>query len=532
MEKWQKKLLWVPLLILAAFPLAAAGGQAGGGGTASPSMGSGKITYPMDTPVTLTYWVELNANVADKFVNLGDTPFARELEKRTGVKVEYLHPPAGGAVEQFNLLIASGELPDLMDRNWVNDYSGGPERAIADGVILKLNDLLPQYAPNFTEYLRANPRFDRMVKTDDRSYYAFPFLRGDDRLCLWQGLLVRKDWLDELGLSIPETFDEWHTVLTAFKEKKGSPAPLTFVSQNGAFIYGYKIDRDFYLGEDGKVHWGSIEEAYRDYLTMMARWYKEGLFDPDFATITSNQITAKITGGVSGATHAGLGGSLGTWTTSARTRDPKFAMTGAPVPVAKKGDKPVIQNIDNPYQGQSTVITGSCKNVELAVRYLDWGYSQDGFWYYNYGTPGVSYNMVNNYPTLTPLILKNPDGLTAGQALASYTRANYNGPFVQDWAYYEQYLILPEQHQAIANWQLEEPYKYKLPPIQPNASESREYASIMSEVNTYRDEMAVKFILGTENLSSWTTYVNTLKRMRIDRAIAIQEAALARYNAR
>jgi putative aldouronate transport system substrate-binding protein len=495
-------------------------------------MGTGKITYPMDTNVTLTYWVELNVNVADKFVNLGDTPFARELEKRTGVKIEYLHPPIGGAVEQFNLLIASGELPDLIDRNWVNDYAGGPERAIADGIILKLNDMMPQYLPNFTEFLQANPRFDRMVKTDERSYYTFPFLRGDDKLCLWQGLLVRKDWLDELGLSIPETFDDWHTVLTAFKDRKGSPAPLTLTSSNGAFIYGYKIDRDFYLGEDGKIHWGSAEDSYRDYLAMMAQWYREGLFDPDFATVTGNQITAKITGGVSGATHAGLGGSLGTWTNSARTRDPKFSMTGAPVPVARRGDKPVIQNIDNPYGGGGTAITTSCKNVEVAARYLDWGYSQDGFWYYNYGTPGLTYNMVNNYPTFTPLILQNPDGWTVGQALAAYTRVNYSGPFAQDWSQYEQYLILPEQHQAIANWQLADPFKHKLPPIQPNASENREYAQIINEINTYRDEMSVKFILGTENLSSWDTYINTIKRMGIDRAIAVQEAALARYNAR
>jgi putative aldouronate transport system substrate-binding protein len=140
--------------------------------------------------------------------------------------------------------------------------------------------------------------------------------------------------------------------------------------------------------------------------------------------------------------------------------------------------------------------------------------------------------MVNNYPTFTPLILQNPDGWTVGQALAAYTRVNYSGPFAQDWSQYEQYLILPEQHQAIANWQLADPFKHKLPPIQPNASENREYAQILNEINTYRDEMSVKFILGTENLSSWDTYVNTIKRMGIDRAIAIQEAALARYNAR
>jgi putative aldouronate transport system substrate-binding protein len=54
----------------------------------------------------------------------------------------------------------------------------------------------------------------------------------------------------------------------------------------------------------------------------------------------------------------------------------------------------------------------------------------------------------------------------------------------------------------------------------------------MNEINTYQSEMEIKFILGTENLSGWDTYVSTIKRMGIDRAIEIQNAALARYNAR
>ncbi|MDR0450475.1 MAG: hypothetical protein LBH26_04340 [Treponema sp.] len=54
----------------------------------------------------------------------------------------------------------------------------------------------------------------------------------------------------------------------------------------------------------------------------------------------------------------------------------------------------------------------------------------------------------------------------------------------------------------------------------------------MSEVTAYRDEMNAKFLLGTESLSNWDNYVNTIRRMGIDRAIAIQNAALARYNAR
>jgi putative aldouronate transport system substrate-binding protein len=68
--------------------------------------------------------------------------------------------------------------------------------------------------------LKAHPEYDRMIRTDNGSYYCFPMLRDDPRLLNATGLIIRKDWLDELGLAVPTTIDEWYTVLRAFKEKR------------------------------------------------------------------------------------------------------------------------------------------------------------------------------------------------------------------------------------------------------------------------------------------------------------------------
>ena len=96
-----------------------------------------------------------------------------------------------------------------------------------------------------------------------------------------QGPIVRKDWLDELGLSMPETIDEWHNVLTQFKEKKGAAAPLAYhdnMLRNGDFIGAYGIKMDFFI-ENGKVVYGPYDKRYKDFLTTFAQWYKEGLID-------------------------------------------------------------------------------------------------------------------------------------------------------------------------------------------------------------------------------------------------------------
>ncbi len=51
-----------------------------------------KSVYPLNSKVTLDYWVAMNDNVLLSVKNYGDTPFAKELQKRTGIKINYIHP--------------------------------------------------------------------------------------------------------------------------------------------------------------------------------------------------------------------------------------------------------------------------------------------------------------------------------------------------------------------------------------------------------------------------------------------------------
>jgi putative aldouronate transport system substrate-binding protein len=495
-------------------------------------------TYPVQTDVTLSYWLDFNNNVSPNFANLGDTPFAKALISQTGIKITYQHPPASGADEQFNIMVADGNLPDIMERNWMN-YPGGPEKAITDGVIIRLNDVIDKYCPNLKAYLKANPNIDKMIKTDNGSYYCFPFIRGHDELLISRGLFIRQDWLDELGLNVPVTIDDWHTVLTAFKTRKNVPAPFSFEYQGSGlndvltFAYAYDSTRIFYVGDDGKVHFGAIEPNRRTYLTTFAQWYKEGLVDPDVGMVQSQQVAAKMTGGQAGASMGWLGSRMGTWTTAARTTNPNYKLVAAPIPVLRPGDKNKMSPVESPYSlNGSAAITGSCKNVEIAARLLDYAYGAAGTNLYNFGIEGESYTVINGFPTYTDVVTKNPKGWPISQGLGAYVRSVYNGPFIQQQPYIVQYLALPEQKDALKMWTVPGALKYVLPPITPTPEESREFARIMNEINTYRDEMELKFIIGTENLNNWDNYVRTVTNMGITRALEIQNAALTRYNAR
>jgi putative aldouronate transport system substrate-binding protein len=498
-------------------------------------------TYPMKTDKTLTYWAELTGNLVGIKTTHQDVPFFAEWQKRTGVPLKFIAPPTNQAKEALNVMLASGDLPDMIEFNFFKDFPGGPEKAIKDGYILKLNDLIDKHAPNLKKYLKDHPEIDKMVKTDNGSYYAFPFTRGDDSLMVYQGPIVRQDWLDELGIPLPQTIDDWTAMLKAFKEKKGAAAPFTASSKprvfnefnSGHFMGAYGVTRDFYR-EDGTIKFGPAEKGYKEWLALFRGWYEQGLLDKNIATIDAKAFDANIASGASGATVANTGGGIGKWQPLVEAKDPKAKLVPAPQPVLKKGDMAKFGQRDLPFSvnGGMVAITATSKNAELAVKLLDYGYSEAGNKFFNFGIEGVSYTMVNGVPTYTDLLMKNPDKLAPAQMLAQYTRSNYSGPFVQDKGYIMQYLALQAQKDALTIWAKTDVAKHQLPPITPTPEESSEMAKIMTDVNTLVDEMTLKIILGAEPLDSYEKYVEKLKSVKLDRAIEIQKAALERFNKR
>lgn len=501
--------------------------------TPASKVEGGVVTYPIKSDVTLKYWVPLNSNVSAGSKSLNDTEFAKKLIEKTGVKVEFVHPAQGQEKEQFNLLIASGDLPDIVEHTWLASYPGGPEKALQDGVILKLNDTITKFAPNFDKYLKSNPDVAKLLKTDSGSYFMFPFLRGDEKLTISYGPILRGDWLKELGLSLPTTVSEWDTVLTAFKDKKGSAAPFTIeknLPEN--FISGaFGVNKGYYM-MDGKVKYGPLEPGYKDYIQTMANWYKNGLLDKNFATLDLKGVAANMTNGKSGATLGYPGSSIGTWMPAAKANTPEYELIAAPYPTKNKGETPIFAQKDFKVQGIGAIINAKSKNPEIAARLLDYAYSKDGNALYNFGTEGVSYKMENNYPKYTDEVTKNPNKLSMAQAVAQHARASYSGPFIQNKEYIEQFYSLPQQLNALEVWSKADAYKTKLPLITPTPEESAELAKIDSELSTYLDEMTLKFIMGTAPMSDYDKFAAQIKKLNAEKAVEIRQKALDRFNKR
>ncbi|MEM8535441.1 MAG: extracellular solute-binding protein [Chloroflexota bacterium] len=499
--------------------------------------------------LTLTYWVPMEPNVAASLQNYSDMTCYKELAKRTDISLDFQHPStnqSGQLQEQFNLMIASGSYPDVIEAFWLNDYNGGPIKAIEDNIILRLNDLIEQHAPNLTKVLNDNPEWRKQVVTDNGDIYCFPFLRGDRTLLTFAGPTIRQDWLDTLGVEKPRTIDEWDIVLTAFKDQdpngNGTADEFPFTSwlfgspragfdRTHAFVGAWGITTGFYQ-VDGAIQYGPTKPEFREFLTIMTDWYNRKLLDPDTFSMDQNLMDAKVTGGTLGAAVMALGGGIGKYTSLMEESDAAFNLQALPYPVLNAGDSPILGQRDSYFTGlYCAAITTSNQNPEETVRLLDYAYGEEGHLLFNFGVEGETYTMENGKPIYTDEIMNNPDDLPIAQALGKHVRSSFGGPFVQAKGYGEQYFQLPQQQDGLEVWSTPSNER-QLPPLTPTAEEARRIGRIEGEINTRFDEIFSKILTGAEPLETWDTFQQELQQLGIEEAIAIQQAALDRYNQR
>lgn len=542
--RWRKG---AAVLLAAVMVVGLAAGCSGGNGAVgenrdsdgnnSDSVSAGESLYPD----SITYWVELDGDSAISMISFSENAAYKKLEEMTGTKVEFKHPTGVGnqIQEQFNLMVASRNLPDVIQTNWLT-VPRGPQNAIDEGTIIRLNDLIDEYAPNFKKFLEAHPEVETMIKTDNGDIYAFPFLRLDDRIKVYYGPVVRQDWLDKLGLEQPTTIAEWENVLAAFRDRdpngNGEKDEIPFLLEISAvrnellnsLIGAWGILAKFYQ-KDGKVYYGEIQPEFEQFVRTMKRWYDEGLIDPDFAAVDGKLKDAKTSGNQLGLLYGYSSGTIGKFTDLMKDTVPGFKMAALPHPTLEKGETPIAGMISPTYPGEhSAAITTAAKEPEKIVRWLDLAYSEEGHMLFNFGIEGESYTIVDGKPKYTDLITNNPDKLTFKQAQARYMRSHYGGPFVQDVEAFLQQMKYPEQLESLEIWS-QAKNELQLPLMTLTAEESSALASIMNDVNTYSEEMIVKFIMGVEPIEQFPEYVENLKRFGIEEAIAIQQAALNRY---
>ncbi len=560
-----KRLTTLFLVVLLILSTAACVPQTGGDSTSGTTKSTTEPnvsdnTTAKDKPSELTYWTEMSDASVNPSYN--QNPAFIRLQEDTNINITYIHPPVGQAAEQFNLMVATDDLPDIIQYDWPN-FPGGAEAAIIGNVIVPLNNLISEKMPNYSTFLKKFPEIERMIVTDSGLHSYFPMtytttpLDSNEHLGLsgripayetYIGLIIRQDWLDDLNLPMPETVDDWFVTLKAFKDEKGAEAPLSitarFLKDSCAFASAYDIavtsnsNITFNFFEDNKkIKFGPYEPAYREYLTVLNKMYKEKLLDNDFALLDNNAMASKVLTGKAGVWSGYTSSHLGVLYDQLHENNPNeaFYPVGAPNPVLTKGQTLKYRQADYPVTtSKSAAITKACKDLDAAARLIDYGYSEEGNMILNWGPEGLLYVMKDGWPAWSEAVQNGADGLNSTQALKKYS--SFNGPYAADhWTRllmkgsYNTY----ESITALLVWEEKNGLNPGTPPpISLLPEEISEYANKFNEINTYTSEQYTKFIMGDRSLDEFDDYIATLEKMGIEDLLRMQQAALDRYYAK
>lgn len=224
-------------------------------------------------------------------------------ENEYGVDFELLYVESSNAREQVNLMVTGGEIPDVMQTIDMRAYF---EQGILGGWT---EEFFREHAPNMSKYIDdTNPAAWNYAKFDGELMYTIPGFRMYNSVV--SPLIWRTDWLENVGMEMPRTLEEFEAVCYAFAndDPDGNGAKDTYaLSETGLVaVYGaYGFQRDRWMEDgNGGVIMGDVVPEAKDALALLAKWYKDGIIDPEF-------ITGENQGGYWAIPHAFLNNRIG-----------------------------------------------------------------------------------------------------------------------------------------------------------------------------------------------------------------------------
>lgn len=493
---------------------------------------------------TLTYWTQFNSS---QISSMADMLLYQEMEKVTGVKIEFIHPVAGSTgQEAFNTLIASNDLPDMIEYGW-DGYAGGPDAAIDDGLIVSLNEHLKDWAPNYYDYLEGEKNdenggyYGLQSQTQNGNYYGFKTLNiGTARG--FSGLIVRKDLLDKWGFDVPATIDDWDAIFARAKSE-GYEKPFTcnnsVFSVNAAtvnFNTAYDVGKAYYV-EDGKVTFGAFEPAYKDYVAKIAEWVSKGYIDKNFVTNQSTDIEGNMTNEISVACVGYIGSTMGKLIPAMEERNPGYELVACPYPVMKEGDKARFQELQYESKDPTICITTACDDVQTAMKWCDYFYSEEGNILKTFGVEGDTYTLKEidgeTHYIYTDKILKpeTSGAQSVNEALYIFMRPSNSPGLDQHPDYLDGYYPYQSQRDALDIWNenIESARKVVLPPLTYTNDESTRMAILNQQYQASFETAVTEIMLGNKSLNEYDTVISEAKKNAYDELLKIQNDAYERY---
>ncbi|WP_077065121.1 extracellular solute-binding protein [Gracilibacillus massiliensis] len=210
-----------------------------------------------------------------------ESPAWQAIEDFTNTELDITYVPSSNYDERFNITLASGDLPSMILTNKTSSFIN----AVNDGAFWDLTDYLDEYEnlSQMNDIVKNNISIDGKIYG---LYRARPLGR--------MAVTIRQDWLDNLGMEMPTTTEEFYDVMYAFThdDPDGNGQDDTFGTIVSEYPGPWDIMQTWFgvpnkwgENEDGTLYPYFQDPAYKEALDYFKRMYDDGLVNEDFAVM-------------------------------------------------------------------------------------------------------------------------------------------------------------------------------------------------------------------------------------------------------
>lgn len=486
-----------------------------------------------DEPTTFSMWIGRSVLMDQGALSFNDTPAWQEVQERTNVTIDWEMVSELAATEQFNLMMVSESYTELIHQG--NFATNGYQYYLDEDILVNLAPYFEDgFAPNYQAIRDEDEdvRRDTMLDSGDIATF-YRILTTVQQT--WKGLVASVVPAEAAGFQVDDlrTLDDLHDLLVAYKSA-GVPIPY-HMSPDGydapllsAFGLGGGGWTSQFITVDDKIEYGFISDEFYEYLKLTNSWYNEGLIEPEFFGQVSDVVwDLSVLGD----------GDIGVTFAAATVVQLFSDIAGTEYrailsPVRNEGD---IRNVAQiaactaRTESAATAVTTACHDIEGAIKFLDYFYSDDMFLLANYGIEDVTYTLdENGDPQYTDLFLNDAENNWT-------SKSNYYalwGTVGYLYAWDAQKIGMADAVlYAYDLWNQNYVDERTLPTLSMTAEEVEACNSRYVDIATYVAESVVKFISGMEPLTeeSYAAYVSNIEDMGIDECVEIYQAAYDRY---
>lgn len=511
--------------------------------------------------VTLKIIAPDNIEVGDWATN----SFSAWYEERTNVHIEW-QSVAGTAEERrtaINAIIAGGDLPDIF--MGIGFTPAQLQLYGQQGLFTKLNDLIDANGVEIKRVFEQYPNVRDTITANDGNIYMMPDVNDCYHCKGSSKLWINKVWLDKLGLGIPQTTEEFHAALKAFKDQDpngngqadeigmssgtdvwvgstGTNAPTGFGTYDPYFMgsFLYNPGEPWLVMTEGKVDVSFNKPGWREGLKYLNALYNDGLIARESFSQIGDQL--RQTGDHEGDVILGAapGGYWGVFLTIDQNAEGARWEEYVTVPPLQGPDGTRLATW-NHFGGVNVgwfVITNKCENPELAVKWADGLYELEAVCRAYAGELGVDWRWAEEgemgingkQGVWKQLVTWSSDAMRNhwwGQFNPMYRSSDFRLGEVVDPAHptFES----PLYQETVNNYfPYAEDQSLQVPLLYLSEEQATQIGELGVTINGYVKQSFAEFVLGDRDPNddgAWNDYVDTLNQMAIENYLGLYQAA-------